>query len=362
LKLKFKKMKKIILIIIAIAGLGFVFSCQKETKDPVLDMSQTKAPEFTAPDNGEAFVLLEPNADSVMTTFNWSPTKYSLNNLESTKYVLQMDFADSSFMNPITVVTTTGTSYSITVGEMNGLLLTMGLQAGEASNLEFRLFSYINTTVNVTDVYSMTISLVFTPYASFVEYPKLWVPGDYQAWNPATAPNIYSFTNDNIFTGYIYMPEGGTYEFKFTSDPDWEHTNYGFGGEGLLDTDPGAGNLSVPGPGGYNVTVDIDGLTWEYTLENWGVIGEWLGWTDDIDMLWDADNQYLYLTTDVSDADNNRFKFRANDSWDINLGAKDPDDGTLIQGGADIPIPEPGNYTFILKFTTPEPTYELIKN
>ena len=355
-------MKKIILIIVAITGLGFVFSCEKETKDPVLDLSQTVAPAITAPANGEVFVLLSDSADSIMTTFKWSATKYSLNDLESTKYILQMDRADSGFVNPVTVVSTTETSYSITVGEMNGLLLGMGLPDGQAADLNFRLYSYVSNTVDVTDVYSEITTLTITPYSSFVEYPKLWVPGDYQGWDPASAPNIYSFTYDNIFTGYIYMPEGGTYEFKFTSDPDWAHINYGFGGEGLLDTDPGASNLTVPGPGGYAVVVDIDALTWSYELQNWGVIGEWLSWSEDIDMIWDADNQYLYLTTDVTDAENNRFKFRANDGWDVNLGAKEPDDGTLVPNGADIPIPEAGNYTFILKFTTPEPTYELIKN
>ncbi len=355
-------MKKIFFIIVAIAGLGFVFSCTKETKDPVLDMSQTVAPAITSPSDGEAFVLLSDNADSIMATFNWSATKYNLDNLESTKYQLQMDFADSGFVSPVTIVSTEETSYSITVGEMNGLLLSMGVPAGQSANLKFRLYSYANNTVDFTDIYSTPISLTLTTYASIVEYPKLWVPGDYQGWDPASAPNIYSFTNDNIFTGYIYMPEGGTYEFKFTSDPDWAHTNYGYGGDGLLDTDPGASNLSVPGPGGYAVVVDIEGLTWSYELQNWGVIGEWLEWAEDINMEWDAENQYLYLTTDVTDAQDNRFKFRANDSWDVNLGAKNPDDGTLVPNGADIPIPEPGNYTFILKFTTPEPTYELIKN
>jgi len=79
-------------------------------------------------------------------------------------------------------------------------------------------------------------------------------------------------------------------------------------------------------------------------------------------MEWDAENQYLSLTIDVPDVADNRFKFRANDDWEVNLGAKDPDDGTLEQGGADIPISEAGNYTFILNFNTAEPTYELIQN
>ena len=158
------------------------------------------------------------------------------------------------------------------------------------------------------------------------------------------------------------MPEGGTYEFKFTSAPDWDHTNFGFAGEGLLDPDATAGNLTMPGPGGYQVVVDTVNLTWTHTLESWGVIGEWLAWAEDIDMVWDTENQYLSLTIDIPDVTDNRFKFRADDDWVVNLGAKDPDDGTLVQDGADIPIPEEGNYTFILDFKTEEPTYQFIQN
>ena len=354
-------MKKITLILITIIGLGLIYSCEKQLKDPVLDMSQAEAPTLTAPADGSEFILLEDNADSIFTTFEWTAAVYDLSDLETVKYIIYMDIADSSFNNMKEIGSTTETSFSITVAEMNSKLLSLGLEANVARDIEFKVYAYINNETTYSDLFSTVFIFNATPYeASSGDYPKLWVPGDYQGWSPADAPNIYSFNNDGIFTGYIYFPEGGTYEFKFTSDPDWEHTNYGFETEGTLSTDPGAGNLSVPGPGGYEVIVDINNLTWSYTAENWGVIGEFTSWAEDIDMEWDAENNYLTLTYDVPDAPDNRFKFRANDSWDVNLGDADPPDGTLVPGGADIPIPAPGVYTFNLILSGPVPTYEFI--
>ncbi|MCD4772950.1 MAG: SusE domain-containing protein [Bacteroidales bacterium] len=355
-------MKKTTLILITIIGLGLLYSCEKQLKDPVLDMSQAVEPTILAPENGSEFILLEENADSIFATFQWTAATYDLSDIESVKYIIYMDIADSSFNDMKEIGSTTETSFSLTVAEMNSKLLSLKLETGVARDIEFKVYAYINNETTYSDLYSTVFTFNATPYeSSSGDYPKLWVPGDYQGWSPADAPNIYSFNNDGIFTGYLYFPEGGTYEFKFTSDPDWDHTNYGVGADSLiLDTDPGAGNLTVPGPGGYQVVVDINNLTWSYTAENWGVIGEFTSWAEDIDMEWDAENNYLTLTYDVPDATDNRFKFRANDSWDVNLGDNDPPDGFLVQGGVDIPIPAPGVYTFNLILDGPVPTYEFI--
>ncbi|MFP4469285.1 MAG: hypothetical protein ACLFPE_01295 [Bacteroidales bacterium] len=190
----------------------------------------------------------------------------------------------------------------------------------------------------------------------------LYVPGEYQGWDPSAAPVIYDFDNDSIYTGYIFFPPAVSREFKFTSAPNWDYMVYGSGGAGLLSIDPGADNLSVPQSGGYHLEVDIQNLTWSYDLLNWGVIGQWLNWEEDIDMVWDIETQQLSVTVeDIPAAEDQRFVFRANDGWDYYLGAIDPPDGqTLMWGGSDIPIPEGGSITFILQFTTPMPTYELI--
>ncbi len=359
-------MKKLTLIFIVLVGLGLMFSCEKKEATPVLDFGQTIKSSITEPAGDSQFILTEVTADSLMTTFRWSATTYNLEDLEVTKYSLQVDMVDSNFVNVTELASTTETAYAITVGEMNSTLLAMGYESGVAAMVEFRVFSYLNNDTEVSYVYSDKISLTITPYESIVGFPMLYVPGDYQGWAPADAPNVFDFDGDGIYTGYVFFPEGGSFEFKFTSDPDWDHTNYGLGAsEFEVDTDAGAGNLTVPGPGGYHLEIDINALTWNYGdgVENWGVIGEWLAWTDDIDMVYDPVNQYLSVTVEgIPAAENQRFKFRANDAWDINLGSVDPPDGvTLSYGGPDIPIPDGGTYTFILRFTTPEPTYEIIK-
>lgn len=357
-------MKKITFILFAILGIGLLFSCEKQDTEPVLDMGKATAPALTMPAT-ETIVLTLEEADSTI-TFNWSAVQYSLSNLEAATYTLQIDLADSNFVHVVSLGSTTATSFQISYGALNSKLMTMGLAPNVASVVEMRLISFMNANATISTLRSNVISLIVTPFSSAVEFAKLWVPGDYQGWAPADAPVIYDFDGDGIYTGYIYFPDNApSFAFKFTSVPNWDDgTNYGAGATaGTLDTEGGAGNLEVPGPGGYRFEVDINNLTWSDTLQNWGVIGEWLGWSEDIDLVWDIVTQDLSVTVpDIPAQDDQRFKFRANNKWDINLGANDPDDGFLKPGGDDIPIPDGGNITFILRFTTPEPSYEVIYN
>ena len=356
-------MKKIIILFIGLIGLGLLFSCEKQETDPVLDMSQATAPAIASPQSGAAFVFTEDMADE-MFTMSWNAATYNLSDLEATNYSVIADLADSAFTTSKEWVSTTEISNSVTVGAMNSFLIGLGVEAGTATDVVFKINAYVNANNNVTAQESGVVTLNFTTYESVVTtFAALYVPGDYQGWNPGEAPKIYDFDGDGVYTGFIFFPEGGTFEFKFTSDPDWDHTNYGYAADGVLDTDAGAGNLSVPGAGGYHFEVDINALTWTQSdPEFWGVIGEWLAWAEDIDLEWyhDAatDAQYLTVTVpNIPAADNQRFKYRANDAWDINLGDDDLD-GFMNPGGADIPIPDGGTITFYLDYTKgPDPFY-----
>lgn len=363
-------MKKITLILITIIGLGLLYSCEKQLKDPVLDMSQAVEPTIVAPENGSEFILLEENADSIFATFEWTAATYDLSDLESVKYSILMDIADSSFSNAKEIGSTTETSFSLTVAEMNSKLLSLQIETGVARDIEFKVYAYINNETTYTDLYSIVFTFNATPYeGTSGEYPKLWVPGDYQGWSPADAPNVWSVADDGIYTGYVYFPEGGNYKFKFTSAPDMDHTNFGYGGsEGVLSKDDDAVDLTVPDFGGYVLTCDTIALTWAYEVQNWGVIGSGIlggDWSEDVDLDYDMDNHVLTITIDViepPDASELRFKYRANDGWDVNLG-QGAEGNELSPDGPDIPMPEgPGNYTFILDMSQPIPTYEFIKN
>lgn len=281
-------MKKITFILFAILGIGLLFSCEKKETEPVLDMGKAIAPALAMP-AADTIALTQEEADSLI-TFNWSPVSYNLSNLEATTYTLQIDLADSNFVHAVNLGSTTATSFQISYGALNSKLMTMGLEPNVASVVEMRVISFMNANAAISTLHSNVISLNLTPFSSAIEYPKLWVPGDYQGWAPADAPVIYDFDGDGIYTGYIYFPDNApSFAFKFTSVPNWDDgTNYGAGAAaGTLSTDGGAGNLEVPGPGGYQFVVDINNLTWSDTLQNWGVIGEWLGWSEDINLVWD---------------------------------------------------------------------------
>jgi len=185
----------------------------------------------------------------------------------------------------------------------------------------------------------------------------LYVPGAYQNWSPATALTITNMEDSPIVEGYIYMPTAG--KFKFTSAPDWEHTNYGPGDTpGTLSTDNDAGDLIASTPGYYFMNVNVPELTYTATLTSWAFIGDDTGWKDST-MTFDPATNLWSITLDLTAK---KFKFRANGSWDINYGSAAAD-GTLQFNAGDILIAEAGNYTIVLDLSHPtEYTYTLTKN
>ncbi len=175
---------------------------------------------------------------------------------------------------------------------------------------------------------------------------QLYVPGGHQGWNPASAPIVYSSGLDWKFDGYVYMAAGN--EFKFTSDPDWDHTNYGNGGNGTLSTANDAGNLTVSETGFYRLTADLskEPNTYTTTATNWGLIGDATagGWDTSTPMNLNTTTGEWAVTTTLTGG--KAFKFRANNGWDINLGG---DVNGLTYGGDNIPVASDGTYLITLK-------------
>lgn len=175
----------------------------------------------------------------------------------------------------------------------------------------------------------------------------LYVPGGYQGWNPGAAPTLYSRDFDFKYEGYVNFNEAS--EFKITSAPNWDGTNYGDGGDGTLSTD--GGNLSVSESGYYKINVDLSGAPYKYTLTktDWGLIGSATdgGWDNSTPMTYNSTSKVWSVTTTLK-AD--EFKFRANNGWDINLGG---DLNNLSYGGDNIKITEAGTYKVSLDLSDP---------
>ena len=187
---------------------------------------------------------------------------------------------------------------------------------------------------------------------------RLYVPGGYQkasgysdaVWTPAAAPFILNTKADKIVKGYVYFASAS--DFKFTSDPDWGHTNYGLGSTaGTLSTDPSAGNLSVPSAGIYLLEVDLVNLTYKATKMDWRLIGGAVGGWDDaheVDMVYNKTLKKLVATADLNQ---DNFKFRGNRDWGYNYGDNNAD-GTLEPDGANIDIAAAGTYSVFLDLST----------
>jgi starch-binding outer membrane protein SusE/F len=196
---------------------------------------------------------------------------------------------------------------------------------------------------------------------------NLWLPGEYQGWNPAAAPTIKSI-NANSFEGYVYIssPTG----YKFTSAPDWNHINYGDSGTpGVLTTDGLANSLGVSSAGVYKFNVNVNTLTYTADLiSTMGMIGTATpgSWDTSSPLTYDQANDVWTATINLVPG---ALKFRANNAWTINYGPADSGalEGTLIfdDPGA-INITEAGSYTVTVDFSRDEApykySYRVIKN
>lgn len=306
-------------------------------------------------------IILTAENDSVeVVSFSWdavsygieAPVTYSLQFTSPADTIGAAAWANAQELVVGNDILTRGLmGYDLNRITINGL----GMEAGVDARLSVRVKSYLNRPA-----YSNTITLDINPYAPAIiipDFPSLWVPGDFQGWNPETAPTIASVDDDGLYEGYVYFPEGGTLEFKYTAQPAWEPMAYGDGGGGtLIEANFPGGNFSVPTPGYYELSANLNTMRWTATRTTWSVIGDATdgGWTTDTPMTYDVVNQVWVVTLNMRVAGS--FKFRANNSWALNFGIDS--EGNLRYADnplypynpnlSNLTVPSDGNYTITL--------------
>ena len=348
-----KKLIKNALYMVAAALI--VSSCKKDLPVITLDTSTPKAPKLSATESKIA--LLEVRENNTAIVFNWTKPSYNFNG--SFKYTLQFAKTGTNFASPLNEGAGTDLTKSYTEKAFNALMLALGLPAGAEGNIEVRVKSVL--TDSVAPIYSNTSNIAVTPY-NIEQF--LYVPGDYQGWDPASAQIIRSPGKNKQYEGYINIP-GGSGAFKFTDAPNWNNGIFGdAAGSGTSGnvTSPGSDFKVVP-PGFYKINANLNTNTWTSTKTSWGLIGDAVpttGWNSDRDMAFDATSKTLKITIDLTAG---AIKFRANDDWPINLG-DDGANGTLEYNGANIAIGSAGNYTITLDFRggNGKYTYAVTKN
>lgn len=184
-------------------------------------------------------------------------------------------------------------------------------------------------TVNTKD---MTYDVEGLAYADMI-----WQAGSANGWgSPAAGLKNKGWKNarqnDGDYFGFMYLNG----EFKFRSGKDnWNAPDWGIGAsEGTLAV--GAGNINTA-EGFYMVEANIANLTYNLTpITTIGVIGSFPNTN------WGSDEAKLTYNNATGAwegrctiPDGVKFKFRANDSWDINWGG---DLNNLSYDGGDMSI------------------------
>jgi starch-binding outer membrane protein SusE/F len=364
-------MKNITKILIALFAI-VAFSCTQDDVENRPVITSKDAPVLTAPSVGATYVLTPENASATAERFTWDSANFGGDVVIT--YSVQMDVKGGDFTSASTLGSVpSANQIAVSVEVMNNAALALGAAPFEATEFNIRVVA--TTGVSTSIVSESTTGIVITPYTT--ESPKLWVPGGYQAasgygadWTPSSAPQIQAAGyGKTAFEGYVYFAtaQNGSLDgqgFLFNPAANWDH-KYGQGAtEGTLTVDGGS-NLSVTPAGYYLVKADTDPakLTYSLTETKWGIIGSATsgGWDNSTAMTYDKDTRLWKITATLTSG---AWKFRANNSWDINLGALKPtaDGVNLEYGGGDISV-DAGTYTITLDLSTPRVyKYTITKN
>lgn len=347
-------MKKSINYIGALLLLIGVVSCTEE--ELVTISPNPQGPTLVSPTSGTSWALTEDQT-AEMINFEFTPADYGFR--AAVTYTVQMDVMGNNFENPVDVISANTSPARLSRGDLNQKLLQMGLLPEQAESVEFRLKSSVNPAIS--DTFSGMVNVEVIPFAVQLQYPRLYLPGDYQGWNPANENTIiYSVNSDNRYEGYIHVL-GGSGEFKINEGPNWD-VNYGDdGANGTLDQN--GANINVGSTfGTFLLRVNMDEKTFQVgPARSWGIVGDATpgGWNADTPLEFNAEDNVLLLTTDLKAG---LLKFRANNSWDFNYGENNGD-GILQAGGSDIPVTEAGNYTIVMDWKVPGVvSYTITKN
>lgn len=346
-------MKKLNLYFIALLGILALASCDKGELGPVVSSSPS-APKMSSSAAGQSYKLDKSNAQDTLLTLNWSAPDYGFPSAPT--YTVQMAEAGTNYANPIQLAKINKQSFSITVDDMNSLLIANGFPADLNKTFDIRVIASVASS-DKYDETSDPISVSLTPYPPF---PSIYVSGGYMSNSGYdVAPALVSTASDSNYSGYVYFDQGNS-EFTFTelrsstSGKSWGDNN----ADGTLEE--GGAKIQVANAGYYRFTVDLTNMTYTMTQTDWGIIGDATagGWSTDQNMTYDKNKKVWTITLDLTA---NSIKFRANDGWALNYGDDGPD-GFLDLGGANIAVPSAGNYTVTMDLSGYYRTYTLSKN
>jgi len=311
-------MRKILLLFILFSGIAILFSCEKDENQAVL--KENVAANTLNPFSSASFILVADDADEIFQTFTWTAVDYGFE--ASVVYKVQADVKGNDFASAVDVASVTSQlSASITVNDLNKLLLNMDLEPESAVDIEFRVVAEINN--HVATIYSNTVDVSITPFAT--SFPPIYMCGAATGgWDWAHGVEMRS-SAPSIYQTIALFQNGET--FRFFKQPDWGPTSYNYpyfdGGtvsDLLENANDGDLNFKFLAPTGYyNITVDLKSkvITLEAVPEpvmfmTGAALGGWDWSTNYVQMTW-VSNGVFEATTDFLNGET--FRFFAQKDW-----------------------------------------------
>jgi starch-binding outer membrane protein SusE/F len=367
-------MKKILLSTIALLALAVSFTNCKKEEDKAMLKSD---PGASVVNIAGGSVVIDSLAlpDSTAYTFTWSKPDFGValaNNytLQIAKRAADLGVPSDSSMS---YVVSAKTSQKVTNAELRALGNASGVAEGTPGNYYVRVISDVAGASSIKPLVGEAKVFTYTYYN--LPLAKIWVPGDYQGWDYATAPILYGVAGSGKYEGIIEKSRTdgtmSTGDFKFASIPSSTGGDYyglGAAPKKLSLTGP---NINLP-DGTYYMTCNTKNLTFDYELRSWGIIGPGSpakNWANDVDMRYDAATGNYAITGDFVVGE---FKIRYNDGWAINRGwpaATGNGDGVELpvntpteceNDGKNFGIANDGNYT--VTFIPSTNTITIVKN
>ena len=347
---------KILLVFIGLIGL--FTSCENDGMKVVM-LDNPIAPSLTTvPD-----LNLQRSAGNDTLTFSGTPVDPGFQ--ASANYFLEACATGTDFADPVVLTSDIQDSdLKITVGDLNTQLLKK-FDADKTTSIDLRIRAVlvvdagtgaVGTSSKPLSYNSEIMTVDATPYG----LPRLDLIGS------GIDQKIESALGDGSYEGYVKLDVANPFTLN---DPD-TNTSYGDdgSGSGTLKVDGSAIAVpSDPGNGWYNVSADVNALTYSIAPYMIGLVGDATpnGWSaPDSKMDYNSKTGLWEITLDLTVGS---VKFRLNDDWGngINLGIGDgySIDNLWNNGSSsNIPIDAAGNYTIKLSIGSSKYSCTITKN
>jgi len=302
-------------------AIGATISC--EDNDEELFINNPTSQLMFKSTAASSYILTFETKNNLAERLVWTPVTFDTP--ISVDYEVQASNDPANFDNAIVLTSTNDTSTDISVERLNDISAELGLTPFSQGTIAMRVVGRTADS-NMAPQISDALVLVVTPYTT--ESPKLWVPGNFSeasgyganyAPGDANTPFLQAVEfGSTEFEGFVFMNVASP-SFKFTPEQSYD---VAYGGDASTLSVSG-GDLSLPGPGYYYITVSLDpnsdgnfdDAIWSASAKQYAIIGAATpnGWNDpDTNLTYNVSSKKWEKTLQMMPE---KFKFRANDDW-----------------------------------------------